>query len=154
MVIHFPGLVPSTSKTSAIISVFFFFFNSNLRPYMEDTMSSSLKSHSDTIYWVCLVIQLCLTALQAPLCIGILRARILEWVAMPSSGDLINPGTEPRSPALQVDSLPAELLGKSQHILNVLWYLQNGCWLVLPQYVLVRLSIHQFTFTKKYYMKR
>lgn len=49
MVIRFPGLVPSTSKTSAIISVFFF-FNSNLRPYMEDTMSSSLKSHSDTIY--------------------------------------------------------------------------------------------------------
>ena len=39
---------------------------------------------------------------------------------MPSSGDLLNPGTEPRSPALQVDSLPAELLGKSQHILNVL----------------------------------
>ena len=34
---------------------------------------------------------------------GILQARILEWV-----GDLPNPGTELRSPALQVDSLPAE----------------------------------------------
>ena len=30
---------------------------------------------------------------------GMLRARILEWVAMPSSGDLPNPGIEPRSPA-------------------------------------------------------
>ena len=27
-------------------------------------------------------------------------------------GDLLNPGTEPRCPALQVDSLPAELPGK------------------------------------------
>ena len=30
----------------------------------------------------------------------------------PSPGDLPNPGTEPRSPTLQVDSLPAELPGK------------------------------------------
>ena len=39
---------------------------------------------------------------------GLLQARILEWVAFPFSGDLPNPGVEPRSPALQVDSLPAE----------------------------------------------
>ncbi|CAI9158194.1 unnamed protein product [Rangifer tarandus platyrhynchus] len=30
----------------------------------------------------------------------------------PSPGDLPNPGIKPRSPALQVDSLPAELSGK------------------------------------------
>ena len=35
---------------------------------------------------------------------GILQARILEWVAIPSPGDLPNPGIEPRSPTLQVDS--------------------------------------------------
>ena len=40
---------------------------------------------------------------------GIIQARILEWGAFPSPGDLPNPGMEPRSPALQVDSLPAEL---------------------------------------------
>ena len=39
---------------------------------------------------------------------GILQARILEWVAFPFSRDLLNPGTEPRSPALRADSLPAE----------------------------------------------
>ena len=39
---------------------------------------------------------------------GILLATILEWVAFPSPGDLPNSGTEPRSPALQADSLPAE----------------------------------------------
>ena len=42
---------------------------------------------------------------------GILQARILEWVAMPSSGDLPNLRIEPRSLALQVDSLPVELQG-------------------------------------------
>ena len=39
---------------------------------------------------------------------GVLQARILEWVAMPSSRNLLNPGIEPASPALQADSLPAE----------------------------------------------
>ena len=45
---------------------------------------------------------------------GILRARIPEWVLFPSPGDLPNPGMEARSPALQVDSLPAELPGESE----------------------------------------
>ena len=35
---------------------------------------------------------------------GILQARILEWVAIPFSRDLPNPGIEPKSPALQVDT--------------------------------------------------
>ena len=47
---------------------------------------------------------------------GILQARILEWVAFPFSGDLPNPGIEPRSPALQADSLPAEPQGKPTNI--------------------------------------
>ena len=37
---------------------------------------------------------------------------MLEWVAMPSSGDLPDPGMEPASPALQAGSLPSELPGK------------------------------------------
>ena len=40
--------------------------------------------------------------------LGILQARILEWVAIPFFRDLPNPGIKPRSPALQSDSLPAE----------------------------------------------
>ena len=43
---------------------------------------------------------------------GILQARILQWVAIPFSGDLPNPEMEPRSPTLQVDSLPSESPGK------------------------------------------
>ena len=46
---------------------------------------------------------------------GILQARILEWGAFPSPGDLPNPGIEPRSPALQADSLPAEPQGKPKN---------------------------------------
>ena len=46
---------------------------------------------------------------------GILQARIIEWVAFPFSRDLPNPGIEARSPALQVDSLPAESQGKPEN---------------------------------------
>ena len=46
---------------------------------------------------------------------GILQARILEWVAFPSPGDLPNPGIEPGSPTLQNDSLPAEPQGKPKN---------------------------------------
>ena len=52
---------------------------------------------------------------------GILQKRILQWVAMPSSRDLTNPGIKPVSPAaplLQVDSLPLEPPGKSPIIGN------------------------------------
>ena len=43
---------------------------------------------------------------------GILQARILQWVTVPSLGDLPNPGIEPRSPALQADSLLSDPPGK------------------------------------------
>ena len=44
----------------------------------------------------------------------ILQARILGWVAIPSPGDLPDPGIESGSPALQVDALEPELQGKPQ----------------------------------------
>ena len=69
---------------------------------------------------------------QAPLSLGILQARILEWVAMPSSGGLPNPEIQPRSPpgalpnpeiqsrspTMQVDSLPSEPPGKPTMLLK------------------------------------
>ena len=39
---------------------------------------------------------------------GILQARIQEWVAVPFSRGLPNPGIKPRSPTLRVDCLSAE----------------------------------------------
>ena len=44
---------------------------------------------------------------------GVIQARILQWVAMPFSRGSSQPRTEPRSPALQIDSLPSELLTKN-----------------------------------------
>ena len=45
---------------------------------------------------------------------GILQARILEWVAMLSPPrNLPNPGVQPKSPALQTDSLLTEPPGKA-----------------------------------------
>ena len=43
---------------------------------------------------------------------GILPAKILEWLAFPSPGDLPDPGIKPRSPALQADVLTSESPGK------------------------------------------
>ena len=43
---------------------------------------------------------------------GILQTRILEWVAMPSSGGSSQPRIKPRSPILQANSFPAEPPGK------------------------------------------
>ena len=49
---------------------------------------------------------------QAPLYMGFSRQEYWSGLPFPSSGDLPDPGTEPRSPALQVDSLPSEPPGK------------------------------------------
>ena len=46
---------------------------------------------------------------------GIIQARILEWIAFPFSRGRPNPGIKPRSPALQVDSSPAEPPGKPKN---------------------------------------
>ena len=65
---------------------------------------------------MCVCAQLYLTACDPMDCslpgssvLGIFQARILEWVAFPSPEDLPDPGIEPRSPALQADSLLTEL---------------------------------------------
>ena len=51
-------------------------------------------------------------ARQAPLSIGILRQEYWGGLPCPPPGYRPHSGIEPRSPTLQVDSLPAELPGK------------------------------------------
>ena len=51
---------------------------------------------------------------------AILQARILQWVAIPFSRDLPDPGIEPGSPALQADSIPLRYLLSTELIGN-LW---------------------------------
>ena len=49
---------------------------------------------------------------QAPLSIEFSRQEYWSGLPFPSPGNLSNPGTEPKSPELQVDSLLTELRGK------------------------------------------
>ena len=59
---------------------------------------------------------------------GIVQATILEWVAIPSPGDLPNPGIEPKFPQLQVDCLLSEKLRKpmfSAELLTKYIFIEN-----------------------------
>ena len=49
---------------------------------------------------------------QVPLSVGFSRQEYCSGLPFSLSGDLPNPGTEPGSPTLQADSLPAKLPGK------------------------------------------
>ena len=69
-----------------------------------------------------LVTQLCLTlatpwtvAHQTPLSMGFSRQEYWSGLPCPPPGDLPNPGIEPKSPALQEDSLPSEPPGKPKN---------------------------------------
>ena len=53
-----------------------------------------------------------IVACQAPMSIEFSRQEYWSGLPFPSPGDLPNPGTEPRSPALQAASLPSEPRGK------------------------------------------
>ena len=83
------------------------------------------------ILFLCvLVAQSCLTLCDPMGCIlpdssvhGILQARILEWIAIPFSGDLSNPGIKPRSPTLQPESFLSEPSGKPCCFFKYFYYL-------------------------------
>ena len=87
---------------------------------MRETLPPACHFENVSRPWPCLLVtQSCLTPCDPVVCSlpdssvhGILQARILEWVVMPSPEDLPHPGIEPRSPSLQTDSLPSELPGK------------------------------------------
>ena len=55
--------------------------------------------------------------------LGILQARMLEWVDIYFSRDLPNPGTESPSPAQQVDSFATVSSEQTDKILNSVKYL-------------------------------
>ena len=65
-------------------------------------------------------------ACQAPLPMGFSRQEYWVRLPCPLPGDLPNPGIEPRSPALQVDSLPSEPAGKPENtgvdVLSLLYW--------------------------------
>ena len=58
---------------------------------------------------------------QVPLSMGFPRQEYWSGLPCPPPGDLLNPGTEPGSPALQADSLPTEPPGNPKSIFQPLY---------------------------------
>ena len=94
---------------------------------------------------------------------GIFQARVLEWVAISSPGDLPDPGIKPRSPALEAHALPSEpplftkskyyfcsKLFSSQQILEIIiahcfcGTLKNIQRKAMPKNVLTTVQLHSF----------
>ena len=67
------------------------------------------------------------SAHQAPLSMGLSRQGYWSGLAFLSPGDLPEPGTESRSPALQADSLPSKPLRKPRYA----WTLIKGVMLLI-----------------------
>ena len=57
-------------------------------------------------------------AYQAPQSMGFSRHEYWSGLPFPSSGDLSNPGIEPRSPALRVDPLPSKPPGNNVSLIG------------------------------------
>ena len=56
---------------------------------------------------------------------GFSRQEYWSGLPFPSPGDLPDPGIEPRSPALQADSLPTKLPRNSLFVSIILFYVRN-----------------------------
>ena len=63
-------------------------------------------------------------ASEVPLPMGFSRQEYWNGLPFPSPGNLLDPGIEPGSPALQVDSLLAELPGKPFVVITII---KNEC---------------------------
>ena len=80
-----------------------------------------------------LFVTLWTVARQAPLSMGFPRQEY--WSGFPDSqpGDLSDPGVEPETPALQVDSLPSKLPGKpNNHVFSSVQSLSRVRLFVTP----------------------
>ena len=80
---------------------------------------------------------------QAPRSMEFSRQEYWSGLPFPSPGDLPNPGIEPRSPALQTDTLPSEPLGKPT--LNVSYYIKTTYIYIYIKYItLINKQLHSF----------
>ena len=84
------------------------------------TREAQTENYLTELTHVVLLNQLCLTLFETPwtvahqvtLSMEFSRQEYCSGLPFPSPGDLPNPGIKPRSPALQIDSLPSEPPGK------------------------------------------
>ena len=105
-------------------TIIFLFFSSLYLQLSDEIWSSSLNTQWQHCLKLstaeCEIIQLCPTlcwtvAFQAPPSMGFSRQEYWSGLPFPSTGDLPNPGLEPRFPTLQADTLPSEPPGKPKY---------------------------------------
>ena len=127
LIICFPPLLMLFPRIMDIASVQPVFFDHFLTEWWNTGINNCLKrphicsNHSEISCCAELLshVQLFATpwtvALQVPLSMGFSRQEYWSGLPCPSLGDLPNPGIEPQSPTLQVDSLPSEPPGKPKN---------------------------------------
>ena len=84
---------------------------------------------------------------------GIHQSRILEWVAISFTGDLPDPGIEPRSAALQADALTSKPPGKPldhQKSMRIPEKTFISALLTMPKPLTVWITINCGKFFKRY----
>ena len=120
-----PSMGFSRQEYAILNSIIFYIFMLSFLKLQSKIMSSISNLEDVWLFWCSLggggglVAKLCPTlatswtvARQAPLPMGFSRQEYWSGLSFPSPGDLPNLGIEPRSPALQADSLPTKLWEK------------------------------------------
>ena len=103
-------------------------FQNNVKHHRHDHLSQlsiSSRCVRQLLSCVRLFTTAWLVAHQAPLSMKSSRQEYWSGLSFPSPRDLPNPGSEPRSPALQVNSLLSEPPGKYCHLFNPLLLLSR-----------------------------
>ena len=122
---HVSGLILGKQYNLVFFFLFFFLLSIHLSspflpPRLVWTTVSTKQTQSYDIELCCVLSHSVMfdsatpwsVAHQAPLSMGFSRQQYCSRLSCPPPGDLPNPGIEPRSPALQADSLPSGPPGK------------------------------------------
>ena len=110
------SLLQHHSSKASILRALSFLYNPTLT-FIHDYWKNHEKLKIKSLSCVRLFATPWTVAHQAPLSLGFSRQEYWIGLPFPSPGDLPNPGTEPRSPALQADALTSEPPGKPKPLL-------------------------------------
>ena len=84
---------------------------------------------------------------QAPPSMGFSRQEYWSGLPFPSSGDLPDPGIEPRSPALQADALTSEPSGKPDGYTVSLYFLMTIAFIVKSSFFHSTYLLHSLDYS-------
>ena len=88
---------------------------------------------------------------QTLLSMGFSRQEYWSGLPLPSPGDLPHPGIEPRTPALQIDSLPTELWGKTLQRCTSVTIIKIRFYFILSWHYQLGRHKHNFAIDENYW---